>query len=464
MLRRLDGLKILYVATERRAAEAAARTLRGIARNVTLEWTQTSGAALRWIHSNHDADAVIVVLADAQQGNAFLEQVRGLGVTTPVAVIAPEHLEGLLAAFNAGLDAAVGHERNTSTILEARLAEIEEWRRQTQQRVVEGQAQHDAALTRTNKICTALQERLLELEAAIRTADERHLAQLAATERLARRETDLSAAAAEAAAARAALERQLADAETAHQHDQQRAAAALAAAGERHASVENRLTRETAARATLEERLAEAETARQEADQKHATELASLTARLVEREAQHTTSSSRLSKVCTALQERLLELESAIHTAGDRHTADAAAAERLAAREADLAAGLAEAIAARSAIERQLSEAETGRQRQRGGARFVRREASRTRGSTQRTGDRAFADRRAARGRRDRAPGRRPAACSGADRADGPTGRPPGPVRRGDHAEWSSRTAAARDGCRPRGRPTRADRGGYRRE
>ena len=46
------------------------------------------------------------------------------------------------------------------------------------------QAQHDVLLARTNRICSALQERLLELEAAISTADQRHAADTAVSERL----------------------------------------------------------------------------------------------------------------------------------------------------------------------------------------------------------------------------------------------------------------------------------------
>jgi len=91
-------MNILYIAPERRSAQAAASALHRFSQNVTLTWAQTPAAALGWLRDNRNAQAVIVD-AESQNaaGSAFLEQVRRLGVATPIAVIAPEHLEGLLA-------------------------------------------------------------------------------------------------------------------------------------------------------------------------------------------------------------------------------------------------------------------------------------------------------------------------------------------------------------------------------
>ena len=246
---RFDCMKILYIAHERRTAEAAAHGLRSIAPNVTLTWAPTPGAALRWIQDNRDTPVVIVDAGMQSQGDhAFLEQVRGLGVTTPVAMIAAEHLTGQLGAVKADLESAIAHERKESEILETLLKEIEEWRRQAQQLVAEREAQHDAALARTTRICTTLQTRLLELEAALRHADERHAADTAAAERSSLRESARETALSDATSARLAVEHSLAAAEAAHDHAQQRAAAELASAMERCVALEDRLTRETAAR------------------------------------------------------------------------------------------------------------------------------------------------------------------------------------------------------------------------
>ena len=128
-------------------------------------------------------------------------------------------------------------------------------RRQEQQRLVESGA-HDAALARTTRICTALQEQLMELEAALHGADERHAAQTATSEQLTRREAELSAAVAEAVAAPRRGRTQAGGCRSRAAVAHQRAAEELAAAGERYATAEDRLARETALRTALEERLA----------------------------------------------------------------------------------------------------------------------------------------------------------------------------------------------------------------
>jgi hypothetical protein len=183
-------MKILYIAHERQAAQVAAQALRRMAPDVRLTWARTPTAALSWIRANTDAYAVFVE-PDASPGcDALLEEVRGLGVTTPIAVMTPDYLTQLSAALD------------TKTAV-------------ADQRLAQANAQHDAALARITRICTGLQERLLELEAALHGADERHTAQTAAAEQLARREAELVAAVAEAAAVRAVVEQRLADAETA---------------------------------------------------------------------------------------------------------------------------------------------------------------------------------------------------------------------------------------------------------
>ena len=229
----LDCMKILYIAHERRIAEFAADRLRRIARDVTVTWAASPAAATVWIQANGDVGAVIVDAATMRSGGvAFREQVRDIGATMPIAMIAPEQMDGLLATLRANLDAEIGNERNRREILEAQLREIDEWRRQAQRSIVQGQAQHDAVLASTTKTCMGLQERLLELEAALGHADERHTAQAASTERLARREAELAAAVAEAAAVRTALELRVADGEAARQRAHQHAAGELAAASE----------------------------------------------------------------------------------------------------------------------------------------------------------------------------------------------------------------------------------------
>jgi hypothetical protein len=261
-------MKILYVANERGTAQGAAHALRRIARNITLVWARTPGAALDWIRGHRDANAVLVDPVTQDPGcNTFLQQVRGLGVDTPVAVIAPDHRDGLVAALDARLDAAVVQERTRRIAVEAELKDLEAWREEAVQHLTERHAEQEASLSRTTRICTALQDRLLELESALHRADERHTAQAAATEQLVRRETELRATVEEAVAARTGVERRLADADAALHREQQIAAEELEAARDRYSALEHRLTHETTARTALEERLAGAEIARQDADE-----------------------------------------------------------------------------------------------------------------------------------------------------------------------------------------------------
>ena len=228
-------MKILYIAHDRCAAEVALKALDRIAPHVRLSWASSPGLALDWMRGNRDFQAVIVDTGrDDPAFDSFLEQARSLGVTAPIAAIAPEPLEALAAALE-----------------------------------TDRMAEQDAALARTGRICTALQERALELEAALHRADERH------------------------------------------------------------ASVEDRLVREAVLRALLEERVASAETARADADRNHKAELAALITRLAEREAQHESATARGNRICVGLQQRLMELETAAHEACERHAADAAAIARL---------------------------------------------------------------------------------------------------------------------------------------
>ena len=274
---RSDCMKILYIAQEHCAAQVAARALSRIAPNVRLSWASSPEAAIGWIRDNRDAQAVIAETGREDPAfDALLEQVRGIGVTTPIAAVAPEHLDALSAALEANLEVLATEER---------------------QRVLQDQEERDAVLARTNRVCIGLQEQLFELEAALHAAGERQAAQAAATEQLVRREAELSAAVAE----------------------------------------------ETALRGSIEQRLAAAQVAREDDSRIHAAEVASLTTRLGEREAQHEVSLARINRICAGLQQRLLELEMALHGADQRHAADTAAIEQLTVREAEAHAALEDA-------------------------------------------------------------------------------------------------------------------------
>src|SRR5215211_5432108 len=127
-------MKILYFAHDRRVAQAAAQALRRLFPAATVSWAQSPGAAASWIGANRDARAVLVHPdARTSDGSSVLEQVRSLGLDTPVAMIAPEQLDAVSAILRTNqLDAAAPQVRGD--VLEAQLREIEQWRRQAQER------------------------------------------------------------------------------------------------------------------------------------------------------------------------------------------------------------------------------------------------------------------------------------------------------------------------------------------
>ena len=98
-------MKILYVANERRSAQLAANALRSVAQDVTLTWAGSVSAALRWIQDNPDVAALVVDAEIQNQSCApFVDHVRGLGLTTPVLVVAMERVGTPLAELKAGAD------------------------------------------------------------------------------------------------------------------------------------------------------------------------------------------------------------------------------------------------------------------------------------------------------------------------------------------------------------------------
>ena len=98
-------MKLLYIANERRSALLAVTPLRSIAPELAITWAGHLSAAMRWVHDNRDL-AAIVVEAEVQNQNcaSFVSQVRNLGLTAPVIVVASEEGGPPLAALKAGAD------------------------------------------------------------------------------------------------------------------------------------------------------------------------------------------------------------------------------------------------------------------------------------------------------------------------------------------------------------------------
>ena len=98
-------MKILYVSSERGAAQLAAQALHAIAPDVRLTWTGSLSPALRWVQDNRDVAAVVLETDGQHQSSAsFVEHVRGLGLTAPVVVVVPERGGAPLLELKAGAD------------------------------------------------------------------------------------------------------------------------------------------------------------------------------------------------------------------------------------------------------------------------------------------------------------------------------------------------------------------------
>ena len=395
-------MKILHIAQERGAALVAARVVHGIAQNVTLTWVQSPASALQWLHGNRDTAAVIVEV-QAQSCASFIEQLRGLGLTTPVVVVAGSaRLEPALAALNSGADgyvvagpsleadlprtvaAAIERERSRRQLLTQTLTEIgaereraeqqlacaEEARRQTEQRsaselaaaaarLADVQARHSVSLARETRICMALQQRLFELESALRKADERRASEAASfAEQLAKRHAEFTASLAQAAQSRDALAAELGLATAALDEARQARRADAAAAAEhlrrREAELRADLAEAVAVRTALDSALAEAEAAHQGTRQRAAIDLAAVDERQAALEDLLAQEADRR----TSLDRKLTAAEAAHQEADRQHAAELTrAAAGLAELQARYDAALEENAAARAAFERQTAEA-----------------------------------------------------------------------------------------------------------
>ena len=401
-------MKILHIAQEREAALVAARVIHGIAQNVALAWAQTPASALEWLQGNRDTAAVIVEV-QAQSCASFVDQVRGLGLTTPVVVVAGSaRLEAALAALNSGADGyvvagpsleadlprtvavAVERERSrrqllTQTLTELRaererveqqLAGVEEARRQTDERsasalaaasarLADVEARHSVSLARETRICMALQQRLLELESELRKADERRASEAVSfADQLAKRHAEFTTSLAQAAQSRDALAAASSVATAALDEARQGRRADAAAAAEhlrqREAELRADLAEAVAVRTALDNALAEAEAAHQDTRQRAAIDLAAMN----ERQAALEDLLTQETDSRTSLDRKLTAAEAAHQEADRRHAAELTrAAAGLAELQARYDAALEENAAAHAAFERQTAEAASALER-----------------------------------------------------------------------------------------------------
>src|SRR5262245_57638085 len=214
----------------------------------------------------------------------------------------------------------------------------------------EQEARHAAQMAEAAATRDAVSRQLHEVTAALDRAQQDYLADAtAAADRLVQQEVTLR----EGTAAHQMLEGQLADAHTALQTAEQRAAAeGLAArqrAAERDAEFVARLDQEAATRETLEQALtvarnkvAEAETAIRNAESRHAAHITTVTARFADQQVQYEIRLAEAAAARDLVDQRQRELEVSFERSREERAADAAAAaERVARLEAQRVEALA---------------------------------------------------------------------------------------------------------------------------
>jgi PAS domain S-box-containing protein len=241
----------------------------------------------------------------------------------------------------ARLLATLDHERTWREMLQAKLTTVEVALQQAREQLVlarlEGQQEHQAS-ARNAKICTALQERLLELEAAVRQIEQQRAADAAAAvDRLTQRHAEFTASLAHAARARDTLAQQLTVARAALEEGRQAREADEIATAVSRAAVEQQVER---LRAAL-----------QQAEARHESERAADAERRAGRDAEAAASRAQVAEERDTLARQLSLISAALEESqAQRALADADARATLAQTEA-------EAASTRAALERQLSDA-----------------------------------------------------------------------------------------------------------
>jgi chromosome segregation ATPase len=98
-------MKLLHIGNDRELSDRLANALKKAAQDVTVDWVGRAADATRRISDRPDVGAVIIEDAVQHQGGAGLvRDVRGLGFTEPIVVVATTGAAPPLAALKAGAD------------------------------------------------------------------------------------------------------------------------------------------------------------------------------------------------------------------------------------------------------------------------------------------------------------------------------------------------------------------------
>ena len=269
------------------------------------------------------------------------------------------------AAREAELDGQLRQERATHVALERAVADAETARHDADQRyeaalataareLSERQAHFDRELAQIGTARDGLAKQLSGVQGALEQVRAAHRSATGDVERLTKREGALTAQL-------AGLTSQLADVQGIRQHLELQlvdAENAIKSAIAKEATLDGQLRQEQAARAALEKTVAEADAARTDAQQRHEEALTLAARTLAERQAEFDHELSQTVTDRDRLTRRLSEIEGAHAQAVADHRSATADVARLTQREGELTAQLADVQNLRQRLESQLADAE----------------------------------------------------------------------------------------------------------
>jgi hypothetical protein len=349
-------MKVLYIGSERREAEAIATALRGVDGEISVLWAAELDNASNWLDETRGLDALVMEAPiDGASCLVVLKQLRRLALPRAVVFIVPDGIAPTLDSLHPGAQYVRRNESLvrdlpivvTRALERATHAELERKLAQADKLLLEQQAKYDIGMARAAASWEMVDEQLRAAAQQVEQARERERSVAADVERLSRREAELSSQLASAADAQRALEDRLADAHSAvaaaNDRTEQERATAASQLADRQREFDAHLADAIDQRRGVEARLAKTVREREKAEQRHAAaleEVAQLKAREVE------------------LNEQLADAHAAVTAANDRTEQErAAAASQLADRQREFDARMANAIEQRLGVEARLADA-----------------------------------------------------------------------------------------------------------
>jgi hypothetical protein len=291
---------------------------------VTVLWAAEIDQSADWIRENPDLAALVVDVDVDRRGCAsLLKHVRGLGLKSPVIVVAPDGEAPSLASLEAGAYDFVAKDDSLPSSL----------RRAVTRAVERGQAHPSAGVPFDG----------VEASPVVSHTPDRG------------GEEGVATAAARGGGIAAAAEGRLADLEAALRRSAH-TRTIDAAAADRRAELEDLVQRERAANATLEQKLAHAEAALHEAELRHSSAMQASAAQLAEARAQYEVAVARATATWDMVGEQMREAALEVERAHLRESSTAAELDRLTRREREVSALLAEATSARATLDAQVAE------------------------------------------------------------------------------------------------------------